>query len=182
MKQLNFSTFPILKTSRLVLRELSAQDALQLHALRSDPKVAAMTGRIPSTSIEDAMVHICKIRKLIEDNASVYWVISLLDDPALIGTICLWNFDIEKAVAEIGYELLPEFHGKGMMRETIAAVINYGFKEIGLSTITAFPAANNTSSIKVLKMAGFKIDEKVYSNTHDDLINMLTFSLTSTEQ
>lgn len=182
MKQLNFSTFPILKTSRLVLRELSAQDALQLHALRSDPKVAAMTGRIPSTGIEDAMVHICKIRKLIEDNASVYWVISLLDDPTLIGTICLWNFDIENAVAEIGYELLPEFHGKGLMRETIAAVINYGFKEIGLSTITAFPVANNTSSIKVLKMAGFKRDEKVYPNAHDDLVNILTFSLTSTEQ
>lgn len=181
MKQLNFSTFPVLRTCRLVLRELCAQDALQLHALRSDPKIAAMTGRIPSTGIEDAMVHICKIRELIENNASVYWAISLLDDPTLIGTICLWNFDVENEVVEIGYELLPEFHGKGMMRETIAAVINYGFEELGISTITAFPSANNASSIKVLKMAGFKREKKDYPNVHDNVVNVLTFSLTLPE-
>src|SRR5689334_22699067 len=117
MKQLDFSIFPVLKTSRLVLRELSAQDALQIHSLRSDPKIASMTGRVPSTGIEDAMVHIYKVKKLVENNVSVYWAISLLEDPTLIGTICLWNFDLENAVVEIGYELLPEFQGKGIMRE-----------------------------------------------------------------
>jgi len=181
MKQLDFSIFPVLKTSRLVLRELSAQDALQIHALRSDPKIAAMTGRVPSTGIEDAMVHIYKVKKLIENNASIYWAISLLEDPTLIGTICLWNFDIENAVVEIGYELLPEFQGKGIIRESITAVINYGFEDMEVSTITAFPSANNASSIKVLKMAGFKMDENRYPNSHDDVINMLTFLLTSTK-
>lgn len=182
MKNLDFSIFPVIKTSRLVLRELSAQDALQIHALRSDPKIAAMTGRIPSTGIEDAMAHIYKIGKLIENNASIYWAISLLDNPSLIGTICLWNFDTENAIAEIGYELLPDFQGKGFMREAIAAVIKYGFEELKIKTITAFPSANNISSVKVLKMAGFKRDGKTYPNSHDDSVdNMATFSLTLPE-
>lgn len=179
MKNLDFSIFPVIKTSRLVLRELSAQDALQIHALRSDPKIAAMTGRTPSTGIEDAMAHIYKIGKLIENNASIYWAISLLDSPSLIGTICLWNFDTENAIAEIGYELLPDFQGKGFMREAIAAVIKYGFEEVKIKTITAFPSANNISSVKVLKMAGFKRDSKVYPNSHDD--GVVTFSLTLSE-
>nr|WP_294875647.1 GNAT family N-acetyltransferase [uncultured Pedobacter sp.] len=182
MKNLDFSIFPVIKTSRLVLRELSAQDALQIHALRSDPKIAAMTGRTPSTGIEDAMAHIYKIGKLIENNASIYWAISLLDSPSLIGTICLWNFDTENAIAEIGYELLPDFQGKGFMREAIAAVIKYGFEELKIKTITAFPSANNISSVKVLKMAGFKRDGKTYPNSHDDSVdNMATFSLTLPE-
>ena len=182
MKYLDFSIFPVIKTSRLVLRELSVQDALQIHALRSDPKIAAMTGRTPSTGIEDAMAHIYKIGKLIENNASIYWVISLLDSPSLIGTICLWNFDTENAIAEIGYELLPDFQGKGFMREAIAAVIKYGFEELKIKTITAFPSANNISSVKVLKMAGFKRDGKTYPNSHDDSVdNMATFSLRLTE-
>lgn len=182
MKNLDFSIFPVIKTSRLVLRELSAQDALQIHALRSDPKIAAMTGRTPSTGIEDAMAHIYKIGKLVENNASIYWAISLLDSPSLIGTICLWNFDTENAIAEIGYELLPDFQGKGFMREAIAAVIKYGFEELKIKTITAFPSANNISSVKVLKMAGFKRDGKTYPNSHDDSVdNMATFSLTLPE-
>ncbi len=178
MKKLNFSNFPVIKTSRLVLRELSAQDALQIHALRSDPKIAAMTGRIPSTGIEDAMAHIYKIIKLVENNASIYWAISLSDHPSLIGTICLWNFDTENAVAEIGYELLPEFQRKGFMREAISAVIKYAFEEIEVKTITAFPSANNDSSVKVLKMAGFKRGAKDYQNPHEDSVdNVITFLL-----
>ena len=179
MKHLNFSIFPLITTSHLLLRKLTAQDALQIHVLRSDPKVAAMTGRTPSTGIEDAMAHIYKIGKLMEDNASVYWAISLHDKPSLIGAICLWNFDTENAVAEIGYELLPEFQGKGIMREAIAAVINYAFEEMKVRTIMAFPSLNNTSSVKVLKMAGFKRDSKVHQNSHgDDVVNLVTFSLT----
>ncbi|MEJ2904766.1 GNAT family N-acetyltransferase [Pedobacter panaciterrae] len=182
MKNLDFSIFPVIKTSRLLLRELAAQDALQIHMLRSDPKIAAMTGRTPSTGIEDAMAHIYKIGKLIENNASIYWAISLLDNPSLIGTICLWNFDAENAIAEIGYELLPDFQGKGFMREAITAVIKYGFEELKVKTITAFPSANNISSVKVLKMAGFKRDNKVYPNSHGDSVdNVVTFSLTLPE-
>jgi len=182
MKPLDFSIFPLITTSRLLLRELTAQDALQIHTLRSDPKVAAMTGRAPSTGIEDAMAHIYKIGKLMEENASAYWAISLQDNPSLIGAICLWNFDLENAVAEIGYELLPEYQGKGIMREAIAAVIKYGFEEMKVRTITAFPSSNNASSIKVLKMAGFKKDSKRYQNSHgDNVVNMVTFSLTLPE-
>jgi ribosomal-protein-alanine N-acetyltransferase len=182
MKNLDFSIFPVITTSRLLLRELTAHDALQIHSLRSDPKIAAMTGRTPSNGVEDAMAHIYKIGKLIENNASIYWAISLLDNPSLIGTICLWNFDTENAIAEIGYELLPDFQGKGFMREAIAAVIKYGFEELKIKTITAFPSANNVSSVKVLKMTGFKRDSKVYQNSHDDdVVSMVTFSLTLPE-
>ncbi|ATP58694.1 GNAT family N-acetyltransferase [Pedobacter ginsengisoli] len=178
MKNPDFSTFPIIKTPRLILRELSAQDALPIHALRSDPKIATLTGRVPSTGIEDAMAHIYKIRKLIESNASAYWAISLPDNPSLIGTICLWNLDIENEVAEIGYELLTEFQGKGFMREAVNAVTKYAFEEMEVKTITAFPAANNIPSVKVLKMTGFKRDSKSYQNVHEDSVDdVITFSL-----
>jgi ribosomal-protein-alanine N-acetyltransferase len=173
----NFSPFPVLETDRLRLRALSSLDAQQIHELRSDPKIAELTGRVPSTGIEDALIHIKKIEDLIEHNESIYWVISFKDDPALAGTICFWNFDTENESAEIGYELLPEFQKKGIMGEAIKCVIDYGFEKMMVKTISAFPSMANASSVKLLENLGFQSDPLFHHNFHTNIEGMLTLTL-----
>ena len=83
------------------------------------------------------------------------WVITLKDDPKLIGTIVYWHIVKEKDEAEVGYELLPQYRGKGMMQEALSKVIEYGFNTLKLKTIVADPKAVNLSSVKLLEKCGF---------------------------
>jgi len=79
----------------------------------------------------------------------------LKGQPNLIGTICLWNISDKGTKAEIGFELLPEFHGKGTMQEVIPIIINYGFETMGLNFIDGEVDPKNLRSIKLMEKYGF---------------------------
>jgi ribosomal-protein-alanine N-acetyltransferase len=177
MKAPDFLVFPLLETERLSLRKLSLNDAPEIYRLRSDLEVAALTGIVPALSIDDAIAHINKIEKLIFENFSMYWAISYKGDPALIGTICLWNFDIPNETVEIGYELLPGFRGKGLAAEAIKCVTSFGFDKLGAKIITAFPSEANTSSVKLLEKLGFKRSDNDHQNEHTNVAGLLIFVL-----
>src|SRR5579871_6749068 len=118
-----FIPFPNLKTERLIFRQLNADDKDEIFKLRSDESVNQFLDRPKANSIDDALQFIDKIDGFIKNGESIMWAIVLKDDPKLIGTICLWNFQNENTEAEIGYELLPEFQGKKIMQEAISASV-----------------------------------------------------------
>jgi ribosomal-protein-alanine N-acetyltransferase len=94
------------------------------------------------------------------------WAITLKNEPKLIGTIVYWNIIKEKDEAEVGYELLPQWHGKGIMQEALSKVIEFGFTTLGIKTIVADPKAGNQRSVKLLEKCGFtkmNITEDGYS-------------------
>jgi ribosomal-protein-alanine N-acetyltransferase len=56
--------------------------------------------------------------------------------------------------AEIGYMLLPEYHGKGIVSEAVKEVVKYGFEVMKLHSIEAVLDPENYGSAKGLeKMA-----------------------------
>jgi ribosomal-protein-alanine N-acetyltransferase len=147
--------FPLLTTERLILRFLTLEDAPEIFRIRSDDRVNKYLDRPKATSIEDALTFIRKIQTV---NAGFYWGISLKDNNTLIGAVCFWNIVIEKKSGEIGYELHPDYQGKGIMQEAITAVIKYGFETAGFNVITALPAADNEKSIQLLERNNFVKD------------------------
>ncbi|HTB07239.1 MAG TPA: GNAT family N-acetyltransferase [Bacteroidia bacterium] len=155
--------FPTLETERLVLRQLDASDENEIFRLRSDEKVNEFLDRPKANTLDDAKRFIEKIAKGINNNENLYWAITLKNEKKLIGTICLWSFSLEKNSAEIGYELLPDFQGKGFMHEAIKAVVEYGFKTMKLDAIDAFTHPRNIKSIKIAERNGF-----VYEKETDD--------------
>src|SRR6188508_168382 len=89
---LNFSPFSELKTQRLLLRKLEGTDANEIFFLRSNEKVLRYLGKEPAKTIAEAEEFISKINKAVDENDSVLWGITFLNDPStIIGTICLWN-------------------------------------------------------------------------------------------
>ena len=61
--------------------------------------------------------------------------------------------------AEIGYELLPENHGKGIMQEVIPRVTQFGLEEMKLQTIEAELSQRNLKSVRLLEKNNFKLVE-----------------------
>ena len=155
---INLHPFPVLATKRLVLRALNIDDRDALLALRSDERVNKYIGRSSNINAGDVETFINKIAAIIENKQGVYWVICLKDNPKLIGTICYWNLELERDLAEIGYELSPDYQGQGLMQEAITVVINYGFNVMSLKVITALPHPDNVNSVKLLERKGFELD------------------------
>ena len=155
MLSLNFSPFPELTTGRLRIRQLQAEDANEIFKLRSDERVNRFIGRPDCKSIEEANAFINKINRSISNNESMYWGIALKENNKLVGTICLWNLQPENYRSEIGYELQPEFWGKGIMREAMATVLNYAFETVRLHSIEANTDPDNYQSASVLEKNGF---------------------------
>jgi len=158
MTNRNFTPFPILKTERLTLRELSIDDQQNIFALRSDKEINKYLDRKPAKSIDDAKAFIQTINQNIQNNNSVYWVITLNNTDKLIGTICLFNFSDDNLKAEIGYELLPGFQGKGIMQEAVSKVIDFAMQHLGLNSIEAYTHSENLNSTKLLEKFNFKKD------------------------
>ncbi len=164
----------LLFTQRLFLEPLLVTDADPILALRSDPRVNQYLDRTPMTTKEEAVAFVEKIRKGYRAAGVKYWAIRQEKNGDLLGTVCLWNFSEDQLSAELGYELHPDFQGKGYMRETIREVIRYAFENLGIRKLSAFTHKQNNPSIRVLVENGFKgpVDRPVNS-THDDFIFIL---------
>jgi ribosomal-protein-alanine N-acetyltransferase len=175
MGKLNFTPFPVLTTERLILRCLELSDDQLLFKLRSNENVNKYIVRTKQKDIKEIRAFISKINDEINNNEWIYWVISLKDDPTLIGDICLWNFSDEKTVAEIGYELDPAFQGKGIMSEALKKIIEYGFMEIELQSIEAYTHKKNDNSTKLLQKYNFIQDaERIDKENTDNIIFTLS--------
>lgn len=159
MNFISFSPFPVLITDRLILRRLRMTDAPGIMRIRSDKRVNEFLDRPVSIDIGQAKKFVEKIEESISGNKSMYWAITLKDTDTLIGTICFWNFVVEKRQGEIGYELHPDFQGKGFMQEAFTAVINFGFTTLKLKTIIGMTKIGNLRSEKLLIRNGFQMDE-----------------------
>lgn len=73
----------------------------------------------------------------------------------LAGEAVLYNFGF-LSEAEIGVRLLPEFRGQGYAKESLIALMRYGFSKLGLEKIEAKCYKENVDSEKALLSAGMR--------------------------
>jgi len=151
----DFTPFPVIETKRLVLRKILKEDAAELFKLRSSELVMQYIDRPIHKTIQDTEKLISIITELLEKNDGINWGITLKDNPVLIGNICLFNLQKEHYRGELGYLLTPEYYRKGIMNESIEAVINYGFETMKLHSIEAQVNPENTPSINILEKNKF---------------------------
>jgi len=164
-----FAPFPILTTERLTLRQLIISDDQEIFTLRSDGEINKYLDRQLSNTIDDARNFINKISEHVNKNDSIYWAITFSDRKQLVGTICLFGFSDESRSCEIGYELLTNFQGQGIMKEAAEKVIDYAFNTIKVKKIEAFFHRDNQRSIKLLEKFSFRNSNEP-DKTNPDLI------------
>jgi len=152
-------------TDRLVLKPINFSDAEFLFEIKSNRDVAKYLG---GNVYHDKAEVIQWFAKYCDENGhskTPYWIISL-NSGEKIGTLCLWNFQLDERVAEWGYMLLPEFQGKGYMEEALRARLNYADKLTTIDKTEAYTHFENIQSSKLLEKLGFMLTDK----KEDDLI------------
>src|SRR5436189_3074847 len=159
MKPIDLSVFPRLQITRFNLRSLLNSDEAQIFQLRSSDQINLYLNRQKALNIEDARAFIQKIEEVTSTNKSFFWVIAEKASGNFCGTICLWNISTEEESADIGFELLPDHQGKGIMQEVMPLVLDYAFKQIGFRSIHAELSPRNIKSLKLLEKNGFRCKE-----------------------
>ncbi|MCY0978132.1 GNAT family N-acetyltransferase [Chryseobacterium wangxinyae] len=163
-----------IETDRLILKEIDESHVEDILKIRSNEVVNQFVKRIPPKNNYDALDFILTIKKRNKNNESLNWGISYKNQQNLIGTICLWKFSENRSEAEVGYELLPDHHRKGIMSEALTAVFNFGFNELNLLEILAFTNKFNENSKGLLLKNDFVLQD---GRTDDGFPENLVFSL-----
>jgi len=156
MLEVNFSPFPEIRTQRLLLRRITKADAPAVLAMRSNEDVMQYIDRPLLKSIEDAEAWIKIVDAALESNNGINWAIALATEPDIqIGTVGFWRLIKEHYRAEVGYMLNSAYWRKGIMKEALLAVHDFGFKEMKLHSIEAHINPANAASAAILESAGY---------------------------
>lgn len=156
MLEVNFNPFPEIQLQRLLLRRLTIGDAPEVMAMRSDEAVMQFLDRPRTKTLEDAEAWVQMVNDALESNNGITWAISLAAEPGkLIGNIGYWRIIKPHYRAEVGYMLSPAHWRTGIMKEALAAVHDFGFKQMKLHSIEARINPANTASAAVLESTGY---------------------------
>jgi [ribosomal protein S5]-alanine N-acetyltransferase len=155
MLQPNFTPFPVLKSSRLLLRQITMPDAAAVFYLRSNETVLQYLDKDADQTLQQTIDFIEMINKDTQENNSITWGIALQGHSSLIGTIGYWRMQKQHHRAEIGYMLHPHFYRQGIMQEAMQTVLEYGFTQIKLHSVEANINPANEASRRLLLKSGF---------------------------
>ena len=159
MLEINFNPFPLLETERILLRQMTKDDAEEIFFLRSDETVLKYLNKEPAKNKAEVEEFINRINQSVVSNEAIMWGIALKENPSVcIGYICYWNIRKEHYRAEIGYVLHPDYWRKGIMKEVIVKIIDYGFTSMHLHSIDAVINPGNDASAALLESLGFTKD------------------------
>ncbi|MGG1519128.1 GNAT family protein [Paenibacillus oryzisoli] len=158
-----FSSFPVLYTKRLMLRQMEASDAEEIFTYYRNPHVTEHLDWHGPASVENTRELIAAWNQAYADRRIIPWGISMsaASRSNILGTILLMPTrgafdDTPQYPLTVGYDLNAEYWNKGIMSEALQAVIGFSREHLGPRRIQAEVYPENTSSLKLLKKLGFE--------------------------
>jgi RimJ/RimL family protein N-acetyltransferase len=164
-------TWPV-RTERLVLRPLEADDVPALFEIRRQPEVARWLSSAPDDYDEFAQA--------FSDAARTDTMLVMLHDGVVVGDLYLRVSDawgqrevgdgFRQTQADIGWLVDPAYAGQGFATEGAAELLRLCFDGLGLRRATAGAFAANGASIRVMEKIGMTIEGRGRKDSlHRDL-------------
>ena len=152
----------ILETERLILRELTTDDADFMLGLMNEPGfIKYVTDRGLRTPA-DAAAYISE--KLLPSYGRFgfgFYRVELKASATALGICGLVKRDDLEDV-DVGFAISERFCGKGYAYEAAAAVMHYGRNVLGLPRIVGVTAPDNRASIHLLEKLGLKLQRRFH--------------------
>lgn len=155
----------LIETPRLVLRELEESDAPATNVWESDPAVV----RYQSTEVqtpEESLSYIRRVRA--ESAAQPRPVFDLLvvrrADGLPVGRVGLGVRRPEHREAELWFVLRRDAWGHGYAREAARAMVDFGFRELGLHRVYGDCDPRNTGSARLMEALGMRREAHLREN------------------
>lgn len=149
--------FPVLDSSRVVLRQIVATDINNIFKGLSHPDIIKYYG-IHFESLEATNEQMTWFADLEKNKNGIWWAICSKSDGEFLGAGGLNDLSMENKKAEIGFWLYPENWGKGYMTEAMPLILNHAFETIGLHRIEGFVETENTNCKNALAKLNFTLE------------------------
>ncbi len=148
-----------INTKRLLICELSQEDAPDLAEAANDPQIGLFVGKMPFPfTLRDAqtLIHKSGEKRRKKPRTDYDLGIILKKEKKLIGCFSLFRVDHESRKAGIGFWIHTKYRGQGYASEAKAALLAYGFTSLKLNKIYGTCASVNAESIKLFRRFGFR--------------------------
>ncbi len=108
------------------------------------------------------------------------WALVLLDGSALVGGITLLPMPVPEADVEIGYQLAPEYWGRGYITEAARALARWAFQH-SLVELFALVAPDNTRAAATARRIGMEWvgESDKYHGTRLEVYRLRPYDLVS---
>ena len=150
----------MIKTERLILRNFKESDIDDYFEFVSQEDVLTRIGAVPYSDKEKALE-----RLISETQKPLRFAIVLKETGKVIGNISLnepkparyEGIDIDEHTKELGYLLSHDYWGKGIMPEAGKGLLDYAFKNLGITKIVCGTKTLNKQSLRVQEKIGLKL-------------------------
>lgn len=138
-----------IETPRLILRPLTLADAFWVERLAGEWEVARYTARIPHP---------------YPPGGAAAFIAGLADEPGLTlaierradrQAVGMIGLEFNGKEAEAGYWIGKPYWGQGYATEALRALVDHGFRRLGLERLTASAVPENRASIRAQEKNGF---------------------------
>ena len=146
----------IAETPRLIIEEARPDDAAFFYRLMTSDSWLRYIGDRGIFITADAISYIeNRLMVSYRENGYGLFKVRFRDSEEAIG-VCGFLKRQYLDYPDIGYALLPEYEGKGLMLEAARAVMEFGQQKLGLPKIYAFTDPGNERSRRLLDKIGFE--------------------------
>jgi len=95
----------------------------------------------------------------IENGNSIRFYMFLKDSDEIIGDLILYNIlPLPVSSALLGFKIGHDFQNKGLMKEALIKLINFGFEKLSLHKIEAYIEEDNFPAVNLIQKLGFISD------------------------
>ena len=167
----------ILETERLLIRQLSTDDAPFILQLLNEPSFVQNIGDRGVRTLSDAEIYIEKgpVASYARNGFGLC-LVTLKESGESIGMCGLIKREALEDV-DIGYAFLPKFWSMGYAFEAALACKQYAHEVIGLTRLVAIVDPENQGSIRVLEKLGMKFEKMIRLSVDDIELKLFAVEL-----
>ena len=159
----------IVETTRLLLREVTVDDAQFILELLNTPKFIKYIGDRGVRSVDEAREFInAKYRQSYRDHGYGLYTVEVKTDGTPVGVCGFVKRDTLPG-PDIGFAFLPEFEANGYGFESASAVMDYGRDTLGFEQLFAITSQDNDISGKLLEKLGLRFDRLIVMPNGEEL-------------
>lgn len=164
----------VLENRRLLISELTLEDAPFLYKLMNDKDWLRFIGNKNINTVKDAENYLAE--KLIPNYEKSEFGFYKVADKMTDETFGIVGFvDREELeYADVGFAFLPEGRKKGYALESLQAFLYYGSEKLELDTVLAIANNNNEDSHRLLKKLGFRFKSYIKLSGEKEEISLFT--------
>ena len=149
--------FPEIKTERLLFRQFVDSDLENVFKGLSHPDIIKYYG-VSYDSLEATKAQMKFFKDLEKNETGIWWAVCSSDNKVFYGAGGLNSLSKEHKKAEIGFWLMPDFWGKGIMKEALPLICDYGFNHLGLHRIEGIVETENSICKNAMDKLDFKLE------------------------